>query len=187
MQKTEKNFTHEDKIIFGRRLRKITDALNTYCDGFDPIDIIANAIKSKSWKKYPKNFQKERLEYLKGLRVNKNDCVYCHGDINPSNILVGKRMELYLIDFADAVLAPPEYEQTVVASQVLCFEEPYMTGYFGKYTSETIADMCLKWLPVFDNGAATIAANIGSAKIITSLNMMRDKIYLLIEKERNRC
>jgi len=175
----EHKFSYEDKVTFGQKLRIITDKLNTPCDDFNPVDVIKNAKASVGWRDFPESFQKERLEYLDKLVVENK--VYCHGDLNPDNIFVSENWDLYLIDFADATYAPAGYEQALVASQVFCFEKPYMLGYFGDYNAGDIADLCAAWLPVHDTGYNTLRANIGNE--ITSFKVMRERLYEYIYRE----
>jgi RIO-like serine/threonine protein kinase len=56
--------------------------------------------------------------------------VYVHGDLNPDNILVGKHGEIYIIDYADALTAPVEYELPSLICESFGFEFPFMGGYF---------------------------------------------------------
>ena len=112
--------------------------------------------------------------------------VYCHGDWNCDNIMVDEKMNVYLIDFADAMYAPAEYETVYIASALFCFEKPYMTGYFGDYDAKCILDLCMKWLPVHAWGHATTQGNLESVEEITSFAIMRDRLSNLIKTEKEK-
>jgi serine/threonine protein kinase len=133
LDEIEDSLSYEDKIIIGQKLRKIFDSLNMPCENFTPIDVMQYARDNKAWEAegFPESFQKERLAYLDGLRMSDYEKVYCHGDTHCQNILIDDDLNVYLIDFADAMYAPVGYEQSYVVSALLCFEKPYMTGYFG--------------------------------------------------------
>jgi len=182
----ESRLAYDEKVIVGRNLRKITDKLNTPCKNFDPVDVLQNAMNNEGWADYPDYFNTERLAYLADMCINENEKVYCHGDMNPDNIYVDEKLELSIIDFADAMYVPAGYEQALIASELFCFERPYMTGYFGAYTVSDIVELCAVWLPVHDSGEHTLRRNIGPVSEITSLSTMRERLYNLIKTEQEK-
>ena len=178
----EDNLSYDEKVIIGQKMRKITDKLNTPCGNFTDVDIIQYSKSSKDWNDegFPDSFQVERLAYLAGFHIDECDKVYCHGDLHVENILVYKDLNVYIIDFADAMFAPKEYEQAYVASGLFCFEKPYMKGYFGEYTADEIVDLCMTWLPVHAWGYYTVGENLKPAKDITSFAVMKKRLYKLL-------
>ena len=182
----EEKLSFDEKVIIGQKLRKITDRLNTPCDNFDPVDVIQNAVKNDGWSDYPDSFNTERLAYIADMKINESEKVYCHGDLNPDNIFVGDNLDLYLIDFADAMYAPAGYEQALIACELFCFEKPYMMGYFGDYGVDEIVGLCATWLPVHDSGEHTLHCNIGPASEITSFKVMRERLHDMIKSEKAR-
>ncbi|MDD4494605.1 MAG: aminoglycoside phosphotransferase family protein [Eubacteriales bacterium] len=182
----EEKLSFDEKVIIGKNLRKITDKQNTPCDDFDPVDVIQNALKNDGWLDYPDSFNTERFAYIADMKISESEKVYCHGDLNPDNIFVDDNLDLYLIDFADAMYAPAGYEQALIACELFCFEKPYMTGYFGDYAVDEIARLCATWLPVHDSGEHTLRCNIGPASEITSFKVMRERLHEMIKSEKAR-
>jgi len=129
------NLSYDDKVNIGIQVRNITDKLNVPCKNFSQDVLMEFTFDSEEWKKeeFPDSFLLERLEYLKGVQINENEKVYCHIDFHVENVLVDYNMNIYLIDFADGMLAPALCEQAYIVSALFCFEKPYMTGYFGEY------------------------------------------------------
>jgi serine/threonine protein kinase len=126
------------------------------------------------------------MDYLSDIVIDEDEKVYCHGDLNPDNIFIEENLNLYIMDFADAMYAPAGYEQALIACELFCFEKPYMTGYFGYYSPHDITDLCATWLPLHDSGEHTLRCNIGPASEVTSFQVMRERLYKMIEAERGR-
>ena len=184
----EENLSYNDKVVVGQNMRKITDKLNRPCNNFTPYDVKQYAIDSKEWvnDNFPDSFLTERLSYIATVNIDENEKVYCHGDTHCHNILVDDKLNVYLLDFANAMYAPDGYEQAYIASCLWCFEKPYMIGYFGDYQTEDIVELCMTWLPIHAEGNNTIIGNFNSADKITSFAVLREKLHDLIEKEKTK-
>jgi len=61
-----------------------------------------------------------------------------------------------------------------------------MTGYYGEYKSEDIVDLCMAWLPVYSNGYGVIEGHLKSVGDIVSFHIMRERLFDLIESERQK-
>ncbi|MCL2198215.1 MAG: aminoglycoside phosphotransferase family protein [Defluviitaleaceae bacterium] len=182
-----KNLSYDDKVKIGQNMRKITDALNQPCENFSPFDVKEYALASEDWREeenFPEAFLAERLAYLDDFHIAENEKVYCHGDFHAENVLVDDGLNVYVVDFADAMHAPVGYEQVYVVSALFCFERPYMEGYFGEYDVDEIVDLCMTWLPVHAWGHGTTAENLKPASEITSFEIMRKRLRELVEKEK---
>jgi aminoglycoside phosphotransferase (APT) family kinase protein len=191
LDEIEDGLSYEDKVVIGQNVRKITDKLNIPCENFTNIDFMQYAKGNRStmdWDKngFPESLQKERSDYLENLFISKNEKVYCHGDFHCQNILVDDSLNVYIVDFADAMYAPVEYELVYVVSALFCFEEPYMTGYFGEYKVDDIVDLCMTWLPIHAWGHATTEGNLGDVAEIKSFADMREKLYDLIKMKKEK-
>ena len=100
--------------------------------------------------------------------------------------MIDEQGKATIIDFADAMYAPAEYELIYIVSSLFCFEKPYMMGYFGDYDVEEMADFCMKWLPIHAWGHATTEGNLKPAEEITSFAIMRAKLIDLIKREKEK-
>ncbi len=130
---------------------------------------------NKKWNALPDSFVNERLGYVKGLAMN--DLVYVHGDLNKDNILVDDNNTLTIIDFADALLAPREYELAVLICEVFDFSQPYLEGFFGIVDLEDLTDKCLKGILIHEFGPTIIKDNIGHIDEINNIAVLKSKIY----------
>jgi len=178
----ESVITDSEKIKYAKLLREITDKMNTQCEWFNGCDIVKRAQHCKRWSTFPFSFQYERSDYLKKYKV-KNP-VYVHGDLNPDNVLVDTAGKIYIIDFADAVLAPSEYELAALICELFCFEKPYMDGYFGKYDAAEITEKCFEGLLLHDFGYDIIRSNLGCIDKITSLAVLKERLYTAIKNNK---
>jgi serine/threonine protein kinase len=171
----ERGMTDAQKFDFAYKLRQITDKLNTPSERFNSCDIIERARKNKRWSGFPEKFNRERLDFLKRYKLQNE--VYVHGDLNPDNILIGSDEKLYIIDFADAMIAPVEYEWAVVTCELFCFEKPYIKGFFGNISEDELTEICFNGLLIHDFGAEIIKVNLGDPSRIEDLNVLREHLY----------
>ena len=184
LDKIEDKLSYEDKVRIGRNVRNITDKLNLPCENFTPIDIIKFASCNVGWKikGFPESFLAELSAFLENFNMGQK--VYCHGDFHEGNILVDDNMKVSLVDFADAMYAPAEYELVYIVSSLFGFEKPYMEGYFGEnYVVDDILELCMMWLPVHAWTYGMLAEIIGPAEEITSFAVMRERLKDWIEEE----
>ncbi len=171
--------SNEHKMMIGRKLRSITDKINTQCQTFNNIDIIDRELSNDRWNIFKDSFNNERIKYLKEL-VLENE-VYVHGDLNPDNVLISENGSVYIIDFADALLAPSEYELAAIICDLFNFDSAYMKGYFVEQNIEDITDLCLKGLLIHDFGSNIIRCNLGNIDEITTIKALKYKLYQAIK------
>lgn len=177
LNKIEHKLSYDDKIAIGRNVRNITNMLNLPCDNFTSIDVMQYAIGNEEWKRegFSDSFLAELAKYLNDFRIGQK--VYCHGDIHEGNIVVDDDLNVSLIDFADAMYAPADYELVYIVSSLFGFEKPYMEGFFGgKYNIDDILELCMAWLPVHAWSHGLLAEMIGPAEEITSFTVMRKRL-----------
>ena len=190
LDEVEDSLSYEDKVVIGQNVRKITDKLNAPpCENFTRVDVMQYAKASKDWlgEGFPESLEAERQAYLADFYINERDKVYCHGDFHCQNIFVDDELNVYIVDFADAMYAPAEYELIYVVSALFCFEKPYMVGYFGgDYDVGGIVDLCMKWLPIHAWGHATTEGNLKKIDDITSFAILRERLYEFIKCEKEK-
>jgi len=177
LNKVEKNLSYKDKVIIGENVRKITDKLNLSCENFTTVDLMEFAKNNTQWKDegFPESFLAELSMFLQDFQVGQK--VYCHGDFHEGNLLVDNDLNVFLVDFADAMYAPKEYELVYIVSSLFGFEKPYMAGYFGEdHATSSILELCMKWLPVHAWSHGLLADEIGPAEEVTSFAVMRVRL-----------
>lgn len=178
-----KVMTDEQKITVGRKLREVTDKMNTPCEPFNGIDVINDKDRYRRWDKYSKNFKTERLAYLQSH--NYGEKVFVHGDLCGDNILLTPDGDIYIIDFADAVLAPKVYEHALVAVELFDLNNALLRGYFGIYSSDKLAQICFDGLLIHDFGGSIIEYRIGKSNEFQCLEDLRRKLKLRLKTEDN--
>lgn len=167
------------KIDLGRQLRKLTDRLNQP-NVLKPTDYIEQAKQNLRWQIFPDSFQKERVAYLDRLSVTLP--VYVHGDLNGDNIIVDQSQQLYIIDFADALMAPIEYEWAVIICELFQFDKDYLLGYFGSLTTKQYIEICIAGLLIHDFGANIIQDRLGGIEEITDIKRLSKIMREQLEK-----
>lgn len=178
----ESGLTDKDKVKYAKQLRELTDRMNTPCERFNDWNVIKRAQQCERWNMFPLSFRQEHKEYLENYKMTSP--VYVHGDLNPDNVLIDTSGKLYIIDFADAVLAPSEYELAPIVCELFCFEKPYMDGYFGNYDAAELTEKCFKGLLMHDFGYSIIRCNLGRIDEITSLAALKERLYTAIKNNK---
>jgi AAA+ superfamily predicted ATPase len=99
-------------------------------------------------------------------------------------VLIDTAGTLFIIDFADVVLAPSDYELAAVVCDLFCFEKPYMDGYFGEYDAVKLAEKCFDGLMLHDFGYNIIRCNFGRIDEITNLAVLKERLYTAIKNNK---
>ena len=191
LSEVQKNLSDDEKYAIGQKIRKITSKLNAplisngaplvNADNTQAIptclaDALQHAKNNEEWEEegFPASFLAERMAYLQSLSFADNEKAFCHSDLNGDNILIDDNMDLYIIDFADGVLAPPQYEESCVVGDLFHFEKPYLDGFYGvgKYRMDAIIDLYVDWLPIQAWGHYMIGAHFEPSEV-GSLAMLR--------------
>ena len=173
LEEAVKTMTDKEKIAVGRKLRGICDKMNTPCESFNDIDIMNDKGRYRCWDNYPENFKTERFAYIKSH--NYGDNVFVHGDLCLDNILMTPSGEFYIIDFADAVLAPAIYEHALVAYAVE-LDPALLQGYFGDYSTDEFIDMYFNGLLIHDFGGGIVNDCFGEPDEFQTLNDLKVRI-----------
>ena len=173
------NFTDNEKYFFAKRLREITDLFNKPCEDFNGIDVLLDQGRYRRWSIFTEKFRDDRLEYLHNHNFGTK--VFVHGDLCGDNLIIDNKNCIYILDFADSVLAPIVYEHAHLATVLFGFNTNYLNGFFGKYSTNELVDLCFDGLLMHDFGADIIREKIAASNELTCLNDLRKKLYKLIE------
>jgi thiamine kinase-like enzyme len=174
-----KTMTDDEKTNIGRKLRALTDAMNTPCDPFNDIDVINDEGRYRRWDTYTEKFRAERIDYIRSHSFGEK--VFVHGDLCGDNILLLPGGEIYIIDFADAVLAPKVYEQALVAVELFYFDGAFFHGYFEGYSTDELIELCFNGLLIHDFGGDIADKHVGRFFDIDSLGALKEMLARKIQ------
>ena len=163
----------EERIRIGRRLREAVERMDTECEPFNS-HMLFGKMAEKRWGVFPESFQKERAAYLNTRKLE--NCVFVHGDLNPDNIIINDKLEICVIDFADALIAPVELELAGLICDGVKFDPDYLQGFWENYDKESLTEQLVYGLMLHDYGANIIRDNIGNPAKISSLQELRERI-----------
>lgn len=169
----------QTKIKLGRQLRKLTDRLNQ-SSVLKSADYLEQAKLNPRWQIFPDAFQKERIRFLD--QFSSDSSVYVHGDLNGDNLIIDHNQQIHIIDFADALMAPIEYEWAVIICELFQFDKDYLTGYFGSLTIEQYIKICIKGLLIHDFGADIIRDRLKDVEEISDIGSLIQKIREKLEE-----
>lgn len=180
----EAELSGKEKMTIGADLRQACNKMNIPCADFNGIDAISRAVASKrDWASFTPNFIEERLKWLETYQPDNN--VFVHGDLNPENILISHDKKVFIIDFADSVKAPPDYELAAVVCQTFEFKKAYMSGFFGEdYSIYDITEKCFRGVLMHDFGANIIKNNFYNPENISGLDFLKECIYKTIKAKK---
>ena len=176
-----KTMGDREKYSVAGELRVLTDKMNIPCEPFNDIDVINDKSRQFRWEKYPEKFKEERIGYIKGRDFGEK--VFVHGDLCGDNILLSPQGGLYIIDFADAVLAPIIYEQALVAVELFELDPALLRGYFGDMGAADLADLCFNGLLIHDYGGDILNNHIGKISDMDSLDKLGSMILRAIQSK----
>jgi len=167
-----RRFSPEEKRAAGKMLRGITDRLNVPCPEMKEVrgtDILRDATRHRRWSVYPERFRRERMERI--FSRDFGERVLVHGDLCGDNILVGEG-GLWLIDFADSVLAPRIYEHALIAIELFDFDAELLHGYFGGAGRDELVRLCADGMLIHDYGADILKEHVAMPERFTSLEAL---------------
>ena len=175
-----KHMTDTEKTDIARRLRRMTDTMNTPCESFNGIDVINDKGRYRRWDdRYSDSFKSERLDYIKSHDFGEK--VFVHGDLCLDNILLTPQRELFIIDFADAVLAPRIYEHALMPFSFE-LDPALIRGYFADYSAAGFIEMCFNGLLIHDFGGDIVMDFLKDAGSFEDLGDLRRGIRRKLEE-----
>lgn len=159
-----------EKECVGRALRRFVAQMDTPCEPFHARRLRADDAEAR-WDCFPDAFRAERAAYL--ARVPYVAPVYVHGDLTRDNILVTPEGGICVIDYADALTAPPEVELACVMCEAFQLEKPYLAGFFGTYAPGALAETCLAGLLLHDFGANIVRDRFAAPQDVGNIAVLR--------------
>lgn len=169
--------TAPEKLQFAQALREATDWFNQPCPAFASVrgtDILRDPARSQCWDDFPDSFRAERERWLRTHDYSER--VMVHGDMNRGNILL-KGEQIYILDFADCVLAPIVYEHAMIAVELFALDPDLLKGFFGSISREALTDICVDGLLIHDFGADLILSNLTDGEKIDHVDQLYRKIF----------
>lgn len=163
----------DERMNIGRSLRAFVRRMDTPCEAF-PARPLRSPAAEVRWACFPDTFCAEREAYLAGTAYGAP--VYIHGDLTCDNILVTPEGGICVIDYADALTAPPEVELACVICEAFHLEKAFLKGFFGDYDPRALAETCLAGLLLHDFGANIICDRLAAPEELKSLAALRRKI-----------
>lgn len=105
------SFSDQQRRAFALQVNELCDRLHqptaAPCS-LPHIDLIAQAKENERWRQWPRPLAKEMLSLLPAALPAHP--VLVHGDLTRDNLLISQQGELFVLDFADSVLADADYE-----------------------------------------------------------------------------
>lgn len=160
-----------EKMRIGRELRGFVQKMDVPCEKFSARPLRSPMAEAR-WGCFSDAFRAEREAYLAGTSYDTP--VYIHGDLTDENILLSPEGGVCVIDYADALEAPPEVELACVMCEAFRLERPYLTGFFGAYEPPALAETCLAGLLLHDFGANMICERIAPPENVPGVKELRE-------------
>ena len=176
----KKELSADEKRNVGKQLRVICDKMNVPCEPFNGYDFLAGALTCPKWNIFPESFRRERAEFLRNR--SHGGAVYVHGDIHADNAIFGNDGRVWILDFADSVTAPVEYEYAALFPGLFRMETPYFDGFFGTWKPESVADMLTYGLCLHKFGANILTEMAEDVSGIDSIAALKQLLIRVIER-----
>ena len=172
----------DEKRNVGKQLRAICDKMNVPCERFNDYNFPEDAMDDDEWDDFPEDFRRSRADCIR--TYPHGTPVYVHGDIHVDNVLLGDDGKIWILDFADSVNAPVEYEYASLFPGLFRLETAYLDGFFGtgRWTPETVADMLAYGFCMHRFGGHIIDDLFEDRSMLHSVDDLREGIRQIIER-----
>lgn len=170
--------SEKQKYDVGRQLRTICRRFNTPCEPFNSYRFPEDALTCEEWDAFPRSFRQAREAYIRAYRHGTPVCV--HGDIHQNNVILGEDGRICLIDFADSVIAPVEYEYASLIPGMFLMEKSYLDGFFGAWDVETLTEQLTYGICIHRFGGACCGDDIFEEMDLRDVKSLRNEIYRLL-------
>jgi thiamine kinase-like enzyme len=167
------SLTSDQKKVIGKKIRDIVDRLNQPCESFHQINVIERTLNSPKWEGAPKEILDVQSDFLQ--QMSKTSKTFCHGDLTEDNIIITDLLDVYVLDFADAVCAPFIYEYAPLIVDAFSFDQNFLEGFFGEIAIQELISLTIHGLLIHEYGYQSIKAMFKNVK---DINTLREKIFL---------
>ena len=174
--------TADEKFRVGGQMREICDRMNVPYERFNDYDFLEDAIADEDeWEEFSEDFRRSRIEYLRNYAHGTP--VYVHGDIHIDNAILGENGQIWILDFADSVTAPVEYEYASLFPGLFRLETPYLDGFFGtgQWTPESVAEILTYGFCLHRFGGHIIDDLFEDSDALQNVGDLREAIRKMIE------
>lgn len=146
-----KDYSEKNQIEFIEEMRSITKKLNQKVKkSLFKKDIIHTVLHNKKWNKYQNRVKQQIFDHVQKLDFNNQ--VFVHGDLTKENILIDQNNQIFVIDFADSLVAPYYYEFPPILFDLFDFN-PILIKTFLKDVSPSTVDVIFNSLMIHEFGA----------------------------------
>lgn len=165
------------KEQFAQKLRKILCKLNQPADGVvEPIDLLKRALENPRLEKLPRSMAEALHSRAKTLDLSQR--VLVHGDLTGENLLVKESGALFVIDCADACLAPAWYELAPIVFELFRCDPVLLRAFAGKQ-KEDFTELVLNALSIHQFGAELLQEGAKREKRPPFSSLEEVKAFLL--------
>jgi len=177
--------TPNEKYDIGRKLRVVSENIHRADISACPdctCDLVNRALSNPSFDLIPETLAYELKERAK--KIPTAHSVLVHGDLTGENVLIGND-GLTLMDFGDAVIAPPCYELPALVIEGMHLDACAVSGFYGGelecFVKETLDGLSLH---LFSGQLIGSAADIIGVPIteITSIDMLKNLLICRLER-----
>ena len=178
----KKELSADGKYRVGKQLREICEKMNVPCEPFNGYDFLQGAVNCPKWDGFSEAFRRERIEYIRNYRHG--GAVYVHGDIHIDNAIYGEDGQVWILDFADSITAPVEYEYAALFPGLFRLQKPYLDGFYGTWTTDAAAEQLTYGLCLHKFGANILEELLGEGECaeLQSISGLKQRIAGVIER-----
>ncbi len=142
-------------------------------------------LKGSRWENANNNVKDELKQYLDDFDLDNS--VYVHGDITSENVLIDKNDNIFIIDFADSIYAPKQYEYPPIVFDLFDSDTIMLKEFFINKDKKEISDELFKGLLIHDFGgniADIIVQRFADKKLadLTNLRELKSIIKFIVSR-----
>lgn len=173
-------FTEEEKVAVGRQMREICNKINVPCEPLNGYDFLEGSLADRDeWVGFSPEFLRSREEYVRSYPHSAP--VYVHGDIHIDNAIFGDDGRVWILDFADSVNAPVEYEYAALFPGLFRMERAYFDGFFGTWDAGEVAELLTYGFCIHRFGGHIIGEWVEDRGSLRNVAELRERLKEILE------